>query len=233
MKKFTPRFPWFPHINIFMIRNKIYDHVQVSSKSFSGTVLDVGCGHMPYKSLVLSNIAVQEYIGMDLEHSEIYNQVNADLYWDGASIPLADASVDAILLTEVLEHCPDPLHVLNETYRVLKPGGIIVFSVPFLWYLHETPYDFYRYTPYAIDKMLCDTGYKDIELETYGNGRYAFLHVYFIWLKRGSWPKFFRFIIYLVSLPFILFLLNGYKKANNSRFGDGQMFIGIIGAARK
>lgn len=233
MKRFTPLFPWFPHASIFIIRNVIYDHLQTCSQSFSGIVLDIGCGYMPYKSLVLNNNNVKEYIGVDLEQSEIYNNVKPDLYWDGISIPLADHSVNAVLLTEVLEHCPDPICVLKEAYRVLKPDGMVVFSVPFLWYLHETPYDFYRFTPYAINKMLGDTGYKDIELKTYGNGRYAYLHMYLIWLKRGSLPKFIKFVIYLISLPFIFVLLNGYKKATNQRFGNGQMFIGIIGNARK
>jgi len=233
MSNFTPRFPWFPNAEVFIIRNFIWDHVAHSSREFSGIVLDIGCGHMPYKELIMNNPKVEKYLGMDLENSDIYNQIQPDIYWDGYNIPLPDNSVNCVMLTEVLEHCPDPDKVLKEANRVLKSEGKIIFSVPFIWYLHETPYDFYRYTPFALNHILTDTGYVDIDLETYGNNRFALLHVYLIWLKRGGAPKVFRFLMYLVTLPFILLALVNYKNSKKKSFINGQLYIGIIGSARK
>ena len=188
---------------------------------------------MPYKELIMNNPKVEKYLGMDLENSDIYNQIQPDIYWDGYNIPLPDNSVNCVMLTEVLEHCPDPDKVLKEANRVLKSEGKIIFSVPFIWYLHETPYDFYRYTPFALNHILTDTGYVDIDLETYGNNRFALLHVYLIWLKRGGAPKIFRFLMYLVTLPFILLALVNYKNSKKKSFINGQLYIGIIGSARK
>jgi len=233
MKNFKPHFPWFQNVDVYLIRKGIFGFMERSLPYFSGKVLDVGCGYMPYRDMVSSNGKVTEYIGMDLEDSEIYNQVKADLYWDGYKIPLQDNSVNTVLLTEVLEHCPNPGLVLDEIRRILIPGGRVIFSVPFIWYLHEVPFDFYRYTPYAITKMFGDRDFTFLSLETYGNNNAAFLHAYFIWLKTGSLPKILRFGIYLATLPLILpaLLLSG--KNRNDRFGHAQMFIGITGIAEK
>lgn len=78
---------------------------------FSGTLLDVGCGRMPYKTLVLQSPSqVQKYIGLDLVNN--YRQ-KLDLIWDGQTIPLDECSIDCAMLTEVLEHCPEPDKVMK------------------------------------------------------------------------------------------------------------------------
>ena len=233
MKNFTPKFPWFPNIEIFINRKKILEHIEQSFQHFSGTLLDVGSGHMPYKELILKNTGVDKYIGMDLSDSDIYNKIKPDIYWDGYTIPLEDNSIDSILLTEVLEHCPYPSKTLAEISRVVKPGGKVIFSVPFLWYLHESPYDFYRYTPYAIKMLFNDAGFSMASLETYGGTHLSFLHFYFIWLKKSSFPKVLRFVIYLLTLPFILLALAIINKKNNSDFKNGQIYIGLVGVAEK
>ncbi len=230
---FTPKFPWFPNIEMYIPRTSLLNHIKRSTSYYKGKLLDVGCGVMPYKELIKKNGDIDEYIGMDLPNSEVYSTSQPDLYWDGYNIPLENSTIDSVLLTEVLEHCPEPQKVLRDINRVLKPNGVVVFSVPFIWYLHESPWDFYRYTPYAIEKMFKDTGYTLPVLETYGSSDLAFLHFYFIWLKKSSFPKFLRFGIYLLSLPFILLCLAFKSQKNNSSFNDGQMFIGIVGIAKK
>lgn len=230
---FTPKFPWFPNIDIFLIRFFLMKHMRRSCVFFEGKLLDVGCGVKPYKQLILDHSNTKEYIGMDLSHSDIYTDTNPEILWDGYNIPLADNVIDSALITEVLEHCPEPVKVLKEVHRVLKPGAPISFSVPFLWYLHETPWDFYRYTPFALKHIFEESGFELEILETYGSNDAAFLHTYFIWLKKGALPKPIRFFIYLMSLPLILLFVALIRKTNQTAFKEGQMYIGSVGVARK
>lgn len=230
---FTPKFPWFPNVEIFIPRNKIFKHIQQSIPYCKGRLLDLGCGLMPYRQYIQEHSSIEQYIGMDLEQSEVYQTIVPDMYWDGYHIPLADNSIDTILLTEVLEHCPEPLVILEEAKRVLKPCGKIILSVPFIWYLHESPWDFYRYTPFAIKRMLEKTELGIDYVKTYGSNDLSFLHCYLIWLKKGSLPKFIRFGIYLLSLPFILFALFISSKKDRQEHKDGQFFIGTLGMAFK
>src|SRR5690348_1641883 len=75
--------------------------VKRALKQFSGTVLDVGCGTMPYRGLILSGGGggVTRYIGLDL-HNDLYRP---DVAWDGRTIPLCSGSADVVIMTEVLE----------------------------------------------------------------------------------------------------------------------------------
>lgn len=233
MAHFTPKFPWYPNVEIYIPRKSLFKHIQNSIPYFKGKLLDVGCGVMPYRDFINKNASLDQYIGMDLRNSEVYTTVQPDIFWDGYTIPLEDNSVDTVLLTEVLEHCPEPEKVLQDINRVLKPGGHVIFSVPFIWYLHESPWDFYRYTPYAIRRLFGENHFSLERLETYGNKDLAFLHTYLIWLKKGGLPKFIRFGIYLLTLPLILLCLALSKKKTVSTFSDGQIFVGITGVARK
>src|SRR3546814_8619033 len=69
-----------------------------------------------------------------------------DVAADGALLPFPDQSFEAVICSEVLEHVPDPRLVLDEIARVLKPGGCLLLTVPFLFRIHADPHDFGRYT---------------------------------------------------------------------------------------
>lgn len=127
-----------------------------SSLKAEAQVLDVGCGLQPYKPL----FAHARYVGIDVEASgRSEHQKTADLVFDGIHIPLEDASVDAILCTEVLEHAIDPHALVSEMFRTLRPGGTLCITVPFIWGLHELPYDFRRFTPNGLAKLISDIGF--------------------------------------------------------------------------
>lgn len=65
---------------------------------------------------------------------------------DGHRIPLADASIDAVIVQAVLEHVLEPTRVVDEIYRVLRPDGLVYGDTPFLQHVHEGAFDFTRYT---------------------------------------------------------------------------------------
>jgi 2-polyprenyl-3-methyl-5-hydroxy-6-metoxy-1,4-benzoquinol methylase len=88
-----------------------------------GDVIDIGCGVMPYKELLIQNNEITKYIGIDWVGGSYEDFSKPDVYWDGKVIPLKDGSVDWVIATEVLEHYFDTKSILEEIKRVLKPGG--------------------------------------------------------------------------------------------------------------
>lgn len=83
-------------------------------------------------------------------------------------IAFPDASFDTIVLSDVLEHIRRPEELIREMYRILAPGGRVIMNVPYYYGLHEQPFDYYRYTQYALRAMTEDAGFKVEELESIG-----------------------------------------------------------------
>ncbi len=132
-----------------------------------GVLLDVGTSERPYGELF--NGQVERYVGLDYPPAlldkqpalwEILDRAahSVDVFGDGNRLPFAAASVDTVLSTEVLEHLPEPRAAVREMARVLKPGGRLLLTVPFLQPLHELPSDYYRYTPSALEEIVRDAG---------------------------------------------------------------------------
>lgn len=164
------------------IKKNLYRHLPL----FTGTLLDVGCGRMPYKDFILEkNPGVNQYIGLDFPSGRYANLMKPDIAWDGIRVPLADSCIDCVMATEVLEHCPEPLPVLKEIRRVLKPDGVFFFTTPFLWPLHDTPHDHYRYTPYSLERLLCEAGFEDIQIESMGGWEASLAQMIGLYLRRA------------------------------------------------
>ncbi|MGI9183635.1 MAG: class I SAM-dependent methyltransferase [Solirubrobacteraceae bacterium] len=125
------------------------------------TVLDVGAGDAPYREL----FDRCEYLTSDWTGSGHEWAAEADIVAPANALPLDDASVDAVLLTQVLEHVPDPAAVLSEVARVLRPGGGVFVTVPFVWELHELPFDFWRFTPSSLERLLVAAGFGGVAIE--------------------------------------------------------------------
>ncbi|OHA42092.1 MAG: hypothetical protein A3H68_03245 [Candidatus Taylorbacteria bacterium RIFCSPLOWO2_02_FULL_46_40] len=80
------------------------------------------------------------------------------------SLPLRSGVSDVVVLSNVLEHLENPPRLLKECQRVLKNDGLLIGSVPFLNGIHQRPYDFCRYTEYALEKMLTEANFKQIKI---------------------------------------------------------------------
>jgi len=128
----------------------------------SGKVLDVGCGQSPYRHLLGKGA---EYLGMDFEGSSHfeYEKESGVTYFDGVHFPLEDESVDHVICTEVLEHCPDPMVIVREMHRVLRKGGTGVVTVPWSARYHYIPHDYFRYTPATLATLFKDFARADVE----------------------------------------------------------------------
>jgi len=121
----------------------------INKDIFAGAVVfDAGAGDGHWRKNLPADI---KYISMDLgvgDASVDYSHL--DIAGDLRKIPLADSSVDIIICIQVLEHLPEPWKVIEELYRILKPGGTIFASCPQGEPQHQVPYDFYRYTIYGL-----------------------------------------------------------------------------------
>ncbi len=140
----------------FIIRRGLYKGISQFSDHMQGKLLDFGCGSKPYKAL----FSVSTYIGTDIEVSgHDHRSEEIDVYYDGKILPFADKSFDSIFSSEVFEHVFNLPQILDELYRVLKPGGKMLLSVPFVWDEHEIPYDFARYTSFGLTHILQEKGF--------------------------------------------------------------------------
>ncbi|MCF8237233.1 MAG: class I SAM-dependent methyltransferase [Saprospiraceae bacterium] len=219
------------YLDYFIPRKALLRAVSTVLPRFSGEVLDIGCGSMPYRDLILHVDGVDSYTGLDIEHALEYDGTPPDLTWDGLTMPVADHSYDWGLSTEVLEHVPDPAHFLQETYRVLKPGGFYFFTVPFLWPLHEVPHDVCRYTPFTLQRIMVDTGFKVVQLEALGGWNAALGQLLALWIRRSIRNVMLKKIISILAMP-LIWLLDRTDRAP-VHFSEGQMITGLWGVLQK
>jgi SAM-dependent methyltransferase len=141
-------------------RTSIYRFVAEQARLLppGARVIDIGAGEGPYREL----FGDQRYVTLDRADTPHSGEV--DLHGDAASIPADDESFDVVLCTQVLEHVSQPLEALQEFHRVLRRGGLMLATVPFLWEEHETPFDYYRYTRYGIADLVARAGFADVEV---------------------------------------------------------------------
>jgi SAM-dependent methyltransferase len=100
-----------------------------------------------------------EYIGLDIQG----RNKHADRSYDGKTFPFSDGEFDAVLTSEVLEHVFNPDEFLSEINRVLRDGGVLLLTVPFVWDEHEQPFDYARYSSFGLRHLLESYGFEIIE----------------------------------------------------------------------
>lgn len=223
---------WFINLNsnkmllsFYLIRKSLLNAVIELKPIIHGRVLDLACGVMPYKDF-LDNSNIEAYIGVDLEPTEYHNAIKPDYYWDGKKIPLDDASVNFVIATEFLEHYFDTNHILKEINRVLKPGGTFFFTVPNVWPLHESPYDYHRFTPNALEEHFKISKFSSWEIKPLGGFHYHVALTLALW-NDFQLSKKYRKII----KPFLFFFTNLLikKDKRKSNFSNGDMYSGLYG----
>lgn len=203
----------------------------VSKKYFSGILLDIGCGKMPYKKMIQEESTINSYIGVDIENKLYQGEINPDYFWDGKNLPFQSNEYECAMLIEVLEHVPEPIQVLKEAARILKSDGVLLITVPFLWTLHTVPNDEYRYTPFALKRMLEAVGFEVVELETFGGWHASLATILALYARRALIGRN-RLIATKFLRPIIKYLYKKDEKGSKKNFREGQMITGIWCLAR-
>lgn len=143
----------------YLARTALWCSIREYSFYLEGRLLDVGCGTKPYAKL----LNVTSYIGLDLDNERCRNLGFADDFYDGTVFPYKNESFDSVLCNQVLEHIFFPDSFIVELARVIKPGGRMLITVPFIWDEHEQPNDYARYTTYGLKSILERNGFRVIE----------------------------------------------------------------------
>ena len=115
----------------------------VCSHATEALTLDVGAKVAPY---------VQRFpnrVGLDLVPAPAITVVGNVL-----GLPFRSGAFGCVLCTEVLEHLPEPQAAVDEMHRVLRPDGILVLTTRFLFPIHDSPRDYYRFTRYGLQHLL-------------------------------------------------------------------------------
>jgi len=97
---------------------------------------------------------IKSHSSIDAISIDIDSDRKPDMVMDVTNMTFSSGQFDAIYMMEVLEHVKDPVAALGEVRRVLKPGGRLVLSTPFVFGIHEEPWDFWRFTRYGLEHLL-------------------------------------------------------------------------------
>lgn len=174
LKSFLKQFPkvyygiWHLFCPVLMVRNGPRKILPIlPDKPF---LLDVGSG--------------PERFGGEFINLDVYPFPEVDVVADASALPFRDGAVDGVVSESLLEHVADPMRVAAEMSRVLKPGGILYASAPFVHPYHASPDDFNRWTISGLKAV-----FPDLEIIESG-------------VRSGPWSAFLMFLAYWLGVIF-------------------------------
>ncbi len=144
----------------YFIRKGLYKGIVRFGAGLKGSILDFGCGSMPYKEVFDK---CTQYIGVDKRFEQEDLNSPADILYDSLPLPVEADSMDSVFCSECLELIPNPDEIVREFYRIVKPGGKILITAPFVWEEHWLPYDFCRFTEGGLRLLLERNGFEVLE----------------------------------------------------------------------
>jgi len=152
-------------------RMMLIKNIEPYLKRLKGKLLDIGGAYAPFKD----KITVDKYVIIDISA-----KFKPDIVGDVHDMHMIkDKSFDAILATELLEHCHTPQDVINEFHRVLTKDGVVLLSVPYLFPYHPDPHDYYRYTVDGLEHLF--RNFHSVKIINYG-GRLPFFWEMTTWV---------------------------------------------------
>ena len=202
----------------------LHRHVESAIRSHArGRLLDVGCGAMPFRSVV--DPYVSTYDGLDVVDR------TGDLSFIGDAqdmSAIAQDSYDAVLISEVLEHLPEPSKALEEIRRVLRDHGVVILTAPHLSRLHEIPFDYTRWTSWGLEHLLQSNGFEVISVRSTGNiWSFLFHQIAMGWFESvGRFPRLFALTWWVPAALIVLPARALDRLPLMDRFPVGHVAIG-------
>lgn len=154
---------------------RLAEHEALSKVELSGQVLDLGGDkNSEYNKLFKGSFDIFSVNFSEASKPDLLHDL------EKTPLPLDDASFDAVLMINLLEHIFSYGELLDEASRLLRKGGLMVLAVPFMFPVHPSPRDFNRFTDDAMVSMLKLRGFNNIVVNPLGKGvftaRVLFLH---------------------------------------------------------
>jgi SAM-dependent methyltransferase len=143
-------------------------YIPLIERYIHGRVLDVGCGPVPYYELYKPRVS--ENICVDWGNSPHAKEM-LDHFVDlnaSAPLPFANAEFDTIMASDMIVHITRPHLFLAELNRVLKPGGTVFISSPFVYWMGEYPHEYMHFSEFALKHIAADAGFETVHIEAYG-----------------------------------------------------------------
>lgn len=147
---------------------KKYSEISITKYLSEKSVLDAGAGKLAYRSLL------KKYVGNYTSSDFKKTHKDLDVVTDIEKTSFKNNEFDGVFCSQVLEHVPHPWLALKEMKRITKKNGFIIITVPMLGYIHNAPFDFFRYTKFGLESLAKDSGLKVAELKEVG-GLFCFL----------------------------------------------------------
>ncbi|MBN8784013.1 MAG: hypothetical protein ABS85_03630 [Sphingobacteriales bacterium SCN 48-20] len=188
----------------FFIRYRMYRVLKKEAALVHGELLDFGCGNKPYESLFTQT---SSYVGVDIEISGHPYTKKADFFYDGHHLPFTNSKFDIVFSSEVFEHVFNLEEIVPELVRVIKPGGQLLITCPFVWPEHEQPYDYARYTSFGIRHLLEKNGLEVIRQYKTGHNMEVVMQqfIFYIYCLLPKKPRPLYFLLHQVFiLPFLV-----------------------------
>jgi SAM-dependent methyltransferase len=215
------------YIHYYFLLKDIKDAID---KFTCGDLLDLGCGNKPYEEWYRGKTT--SHIGCDVIQS---SENKVDVLCMANQLPFESGKYDTVLCTQVLEHVYDHHGLVKEAYRVSKKNGTIILTVPFVWELHEEPYDFFRITKHGLKSLFDEAGFEIVYIKANG-GKWAAAFQMFIRMVHST----FKNKSFKTKLLKILFLelqftriINKFAIWADKKYFDDQWTLNYIVVAKK
>lgn len=143
---------------------RIYLDEFIRRHATAARTLDLGASVGPYATSFPNRVS-----------ADIVAAPGVQVVSDAHALAFGDASFDAILTTEMLEHLREPQRAIDEMFRVLSPGGTLLLTTRFVFPLHDAPHDYFRYTRYGLQHLLRRFEIVELREETDAFGTLAVL----------------------------------------------------------